>query len=321
MPRTLLITDRPWDDSDIERSILEPHGIQIVEAPAHDEATLARLAVNADAIATCWAKVTEPVLAAATNCRHVARMGIGLDNIDIAAATRLGIVVTNVPDYCVEEVAEHALAALLAMERNIAWFHFRTKRGEYDLAAGPEMRRLSERTLGLFGLGRIGQSLYHKANALGIQVIAHTASGNARGLPIEMVSWETLLERSDILSLHAPLTDETRHVLNGSAFAKMKPGMRLINTSRGGLIDEAALWSAIQKGQVAAAALDVFETEPPDLSRPLFQDERVIVTPHAAFSSRESVRDVRTRYARQVLAVLSGETPENVVNSPLPQAR
>ncbi|MBX3437746.1 MAG: C-terminal binding protein, partial [Planctomycetaceae bacterium] len=173
MAARVLITDRPWPDASVERAILEPAGCELIEAPNGEEATLVELAREVDAIATCWAKVTAHVIAAAVNCRHVARMGIGLDNIDVAAATKRGIVVTNVPDYCVEEVADHALAMLLALARNITFFHLRTKRGEYDLKAGPPMARLSGQTLGLVGFGRIARSLRTRATALGLRVIAH----------------------------------------------------------------------------------------------------------------------------------------------------
>jgi D-3-phosphoglycerate dehydrogenase len=314
MSATLLITDHPWDDSSIERELLAPHGIEVVDAPAGDEGTVLGLAPRADAIATCWARVTPAVIAAASRCRHIARMGIGLDNIAVDAATERGILVTNVPDYCVEEVAEHTIALLLAMARNVAWFHCQAQQGIYDLAAAPSMRRLQGQTLGLFGLGRIGWLVASKAASLGLDVIAHTASGDARGAAVRMVSFDELLATSDYLSLHAPLTPATRRVLDRAAFAKLKPGARLINTSRGGLVDEAALWEALQQQRLAGVALDVFDPEPPDLSRPLFRDERVIVTPHAAFVSQESLVELRTRVARQVLAALSGSTPENVIN-------
>ncbi|MCA9055508.1 MAG: C-terminal binding protein [Planctomycetaceae bacterium] len=310
----VLITDHPWSDLDVERQILEPAGIKIVDAPSQDEETLARLATDVDAIATCWARVTRPVLEATKHCRIVARMGIGLDNIDIPFATECGMLVTNVPDYCVEEVADHALALLLAWARNIAFFHGRTKQGEYDLAAAPIMRRLEQQTVGLLGLGRIGRRTADKARGIGFRVIAHTSSGSDHGTGVPMVSLDELLTESDYLCLHAPLTTATRKVIEAESLARMKPTAVLINTSRGGLVDESALWQAISSGRLAGAALDVFDPEPPDLSQPLFRDERVIVTPHAAFVSQEAVHELRSRVAHQVLAALTGQTPENVVN-------
>lgn len=310
----ILITDAPWGDADVERAILEPAGCRVIVAPRSDEQTLVDLVGNVEAIATCWARVTAAVIDAAPNCRHIARLGIGLDNIEIPAATSRGILVTNVPDYCVEEVAHHALAMLLAHARQIGFFHWRTKRGEYDLQAAASMRRLSQQTLGLLGFGRIARRLREMALGIGLNVVAHSPSGNDYHTGCEMVSFNDLLGRSDFLSLHAPLTDKTRYVIDAAALARMKPAAVLINTSRGGLIDHEALWPAIEQHRLAGAGLDVFEPEPPDLSQPLFQDERVIVTPHAAFVSEESVVELRERVARQVLDVLAGRTPEHVVN-------
>jgi D-3-phosphoglycerate dehydrogenase len=310
----VLITDRAWPDTSIEREILAVVGAEIVEPPATDEATLSRLAATADAIVTNWAKVTTAVVQSATKCRVICRSGIGLDNIDLATATARGIPVTNIPDYCVTEVADHALAMILACARQIAFFHLRTKQGEYNLQAAPPMPRLSGKVLGLVGLGRIGRALADRAKAFGMEIVAHTPSGNSHGVDCRMVSLEALLAESDFISLHAPLTSATKHLLAMPQFERMNRSAYLINTSRGGLIDHAALASALDRGLIAGAALDVFDPEPPDLSQPLFRDERVIVTPHAAFVSVESLIELRTRVARQVLDIFQGRRPESVVN-------
>ena len=313
MSQSVLITDAPWGDIDLERSILEPAGCVVTLASASDPQTLTTLAANANAIATCWANVSADVIVAAPQCRHIARLGIGLDNIDIPAATSAGIIVTNIPDYCVEEVAHHALGLLLAHARQIGFFHDRTKQGEYDLQAAAPMGRVSQQVLGLVGFGRTAQCLREMAVGMGMTVIAHSPSGNDYGTGCEMHTLDELLARSDYVSLHAPLTDQTRHLINADTLAHMKPTAYLINTSRGGLVDEAALWLAIQDGKLAGAGLDVFEPEPPDLSQPLFQDDRVIVTPHAAFLSIESLSELRSRVARQILDVLEGREPEHRV--------
>ncbi|RPI91010.1 MAG: C-terminal binding protein, partial [Planctomycetaceae bacterium] len=247
-------------------------------------------------------------------CRVICRTGIGLDNIAVTTATARGIPVTNVPDYCVAEVADHALALLLAGARRIAFFHLRTKRAEYRLQAAPPPDRLAGKTLGLVGLGRIGSNLAVKARAFGISIVAHTPSGNDRGLGCPMVTLDELLERSDYVSLHAPACDATRHLIRLPQLERMRPTAWLINTSRGALVCEVDLWIALQRNLLAGAALDVFDPEPPDLSRPLFRDERVIVTPHAAFVSPESLIDLRRRVALQILDALQGRRPENVVN-------
>jgi D-3-phosphoglycerate dehydrogenase len=247
-------------------------------------------------------------------CKVVARLGIGIDNIAVDTATELGIPVTNCPDYCVAEVSDHALGLLLACARRIAFFHLRTKNGEYNLGAATSMRRLSEQTVGLVGLGKIACELAPKLRALGMTVIAHTPSGSDHGTGCRMAPLDQLLEESDYVSLHAPYLPETRHLMNGDNLKKMKSTAYLINTSRGGLVDADALWNAIRNNQLAGAALDVFEPEPPDLNDPLYRDERVIVTPHAAFVSVESLIYMRQQAVNQVVQALRGETPDNVVN-------
>ena len=310
----VLLTDRAWPDTTIEREILEPAGAELVEATDTDEATLCRLVADAHAIAANWAPLTEAVVRAARQCRVICRTGIGLDNIAVATATELKIPVTNVPDYCVGEVTDHALALLLACARNIAFFHGRTKQGEYRPQGARLMPRLAGKRLGLVGLGHIGRNLAGKAQGLGIEVIAHTLSGNDYGRGCRMVSLDELLAESDFVSLHAPLTAATRQLLALPQFEKMKRSAYLINTARGGLIDHADLWTALERNLIAGAALDVFDPEPPDLSSPLMQDERVIVTPHAAFVSHESLIELRSRVARQIVEVLAGRRPECVVN-------
>ncbi|QDT55336.1 Glycerate dehydrogenase [Caulifigura coniformis] len=312
--RKVLITDAPWGDVAIESAILKPHGVSVIAAPNGRESTLAEQASDVDAIATCWAKVTSAVINAAARCRHIARMGIGLDNIDVASATARGMLVTNVPDYCVEEVADHAMALLLASVRNVGFFHHRIKTGEYDLKAGAPMHRLSGRTLGLIGFGKTARAVFQRAKGFGLRVIAASASGNDYGTGCRMVSLDELLAESDLISIHAPLTPETRHLVNRGTLARCRRGVFLVNTSRGGLIDQSALQEALESGQVAGAGLDVFDPEPPDVSQPLLRNERVIATPHAAFVSEESLVELRERVARQIADVLEGRTPPHVVN-------
>jgi D-3-phosphoglycerate dehydrogenase len=310
----VLLTDRAWPDCETEREILGAVGAEVIEPPDQRERTFLDLAADVDAIGTCWAPVSGDVIRAAARLRIVARFGIGLDNIDVAAATARGIPVTNVPDYCVSEVSDHALALLLACARKVAFYHHRTKHGEYELQAGPPLRRLAGKTLGLVGLGRIGAAVAAKAQALGVNVLAHNRSGDAHGTGVGIVTLSELLGHSDFVSLHVPLTPHTRGLLGADEFRCMKPSAWLINTSRGGLIDHQALWEAIQAGELAGAALDVFDPEPPDLTLPLFRDERVIVTPHAAFLSEESLSELRTRACRQIADALEHRRPADVVN-------
>ncbi len=313
-PFRVLITDRAWPDCSIERDVLKSVGAEVVEAPRTDEQTLISLARDADAIGTNWAPVTANVIRAATRCKTVARFGIGLDNISVPTATGLGIPVTNVPDYCVSEVSDHALALLLAAARNVAFFHTRTKAGEYQLSAGAADAATLGNDARPDRFRPYRPRPFPKARALGMTVIANTRQLDDCGTGCTMVPLDELLVRSDFVSLHAPLTDSTRHMISGPQLARMKPTAWLINTSRGGLIDNAALEAALAAGRIGGAALDVFEPEPPDLSDPLYKNERVIVTPHAAFVSAESLHELRLRASRQIADALEGKRPANVVN-------
>ncbi len=310
----VLLTDYAWPNLDIERRTLAEVDAELIVATAQDADSLARLAADADAIMTNWAKVPASVIQAAPKCRIVARLGIGLDNIDVATATARRIVVTNVPDYCLIEVAEHALALLLALSRKIAFYHRQTKSGTYDLKAGPVLRRIEGQTLGIVGLGNIGCTLASKASALGLKVLATSRSQRSAPPGVTFSSLDQLLSESDYVSLHLPLVSETRHTIGTTQLARMKPTAYLINTARGGLIDNGALAAALAAGRLAGAALDVQDPEPPDLSQAPWNDPRVIVTPHAAFVSEESLANLRSRTARQVAQWLTGSRPENVVN-------
>jgi D-3-phosphoglycerate dehydrogenase / 2-oxoglutarate reductase len=315
MPRfRVLLTDYAWPDLEIERSILAQYDAELIVAPASDIATLTEMAPHTDAIMTNWAPVTAEVIDAAAKCRVIARLGIGLDNIDVRYATELGIPVTNVPDYCVTEVAEHTLALLLALDRKIHLYYADAKAGRYDLSAGFPLRRIEGQTLGIVGLGQIGRRVAVKALALGLHVIATSRTPRDPALGVVLSTMDDLLAASDFVSLHVPLTDNTRQMIGTSELARMKPTAFLINTARGGLVDHAALAAALADGQLAGAALDVQEPEPPDLSQPPWNDPRVIVTPHAAFYSSESVADLRRRAAHQVGSLLAGGRPENVIN-------
>lgn len=312
MPRAFY-TDYPWADTTVERAILAEADCVIDESPDNREETLAARVGDADLILTCWAPVTARVIDAAPNCRLIVRTGIGLDNIDVAHATSKGIVVTNVPDYCIEEVAEHALALIFALGRKIADGHLATKRGTYNLVESLPIERIGGKTLGVIGLGRTGTLLANKARAVGMKVI-----GNNRSKQVpEGVRWcplEELLAESDYVSLNCPHDEATHELINAETLGQMKPSAFLVNTSRGKLVDHPALAVALEAGQIAGAALDVQEPEPPDLAAPPYNDPRVIVTPHTAFVSSDAIRELRTRVARQGRDFLQGRRPEMVVN-------
>lgn len=309
-----LITDYAWPNLDIERAILSKNKIDLVVADKQDSAGLASLANGCDAIMTNWAKTTAEVIRAAKECKIVARLGIGIDNIDVAYCTEHKIPVTNCPDYCLIEVAEHALALILGFGRKVAYYHHETKQGRYVLGAGAPLCRMEGQTLGIVGLGNIGARLARKAQGIGLKVVATSRSGKSRVEGVPIVSLDELLSQSDYVSLHIPANAETKKSFSTSQFAKMKSSAYLINTARGVLIDDEALLFALEHNQISGAALDVQDPEPPDLSKPLFRHERVIVTPHAAFVSEESLTDLRTRVSQQVVDRLHGRVPENIVN-------
>ncbi len=314
MSHKVLVTDYAWPSLDIEREVLASAGAELVVARTGDAAELAALAPGADAIMTCWKNVPAPVLDLAVKCRHVARYGVGLDNIDVAAATRLGMIVTNVPHYCADEVQEHAMALILACGRHVVAFARATCTGDWNPKREKPIHRLRGATLGIVGFGGIGRGLAKRAAGFGFHVLAYDRNG-CDGSGVEMAAGlEELFSRSDFVSLHVPLTEETMGLVGKRLLSAMKPTAFLINTSRGPVIDEAALLDALDQGHLAGAALDVFCTEPPPPGHPLLRHPRVIATPHAAFYSEESVRDLQRIAATQVATALAGKLPPSVVN-------
>ena len=247
------------------------------------------------------------------------RAGIGYDVIDVEAATAAGIWVANVPDYCVDEVADHAILLLMAAWRRLPQLQAVWQAGSWvnaDLV--PPVNRARGRRLGVVGFGRIGQAVARRAQGFGFEVVAHDpliAADVVRAADVEPATIDDLFATSDAVSLHCPLTAETRHLVDKERLARAKPGLVLVNTSRGGLVDLAALDEALEHGQVAAAGLDVLEDEPaPDLSRPLFRRPNVVLTPHLAWYSLEARRDLAIQAAEEAYRYLSGERPRNLVN-------
>ena len=317
MPYRVLITDYVWPTLDRERAILEPLGVELIASPSGDEETLAGLASGVDGIMTCFADVTPAVVRASAQLKVVARYGIGVDNIAVDVATGRGVVVTNVPDYCVEEVAEHTLALLLGCARRLMRYGPDTRAGNWHSKVGMPMYRVHGKTLGIVGFGQTGRRLAAKAQALGLNVLAHSprlTPASARALDCEAVSLEELLRSSDFVSLHLPLTPATARMFNRAQFSRMKPGAIFINTARGGLVESAALAEALASGRLAAAGIDVLPQEPPAPDDPLLKQENLVVTPHVAFYSEESLAALQARAARSVAHVLQGIMPESVVN-------
>ena len=315
LKRSVLVTDYAWNSLDPEREILKEAEADLVVAETGDEDELAELAANVDGILTCWKSVTEKVIRNAPRCQSIGRYGIGLDNIDVSYATEAGIVVTNVPAYCLPEVSDHALALLMSWARKVTAFDTAIKSGSYNLKAQMPMFRLEGRTLGIAGYGKIGRTLARKAMALGLKVIVFDPYLDLpKDGPVEQVEFDELLRRSHYISMHVPSTPETRHLFNREAFGKMNPQALVINTARGDLIDEEALLEALDAGEIAGAALDVLSQEPPDPDHPLIRHPKVLATPHAAFYSEESLLELQRTAAAQMRDVFLGKRPEYVVN-------
>jgi len=314
---TILITDYAWSSIEPERQILAEVGANVIVAESGDEDELISLAPTVDGILTCWKSVRDCVVSEASKCQIIARYGIGLDNIDVASATENGIIVTNVPAYCVDEVSDHAMALLLACARKIPQYNASVKSNNWDQNIGHQMYRLREKTLGIVGFGHIGKALIPKAMAFGLGVNVcspRTPSDMIEDHGAEKVSFQQLLTTSDIITIHVPLTSETQYMFSKDEFKAMKSTAFLINTARGGIVDTLALSTALQNGEIAGAGIDVLETEPPHKDEPLLHLDNVIITPHAAFISEESIIELQETAAKSVVQVLSGEMPESVVN-------
>jgi D-3-phosphoglycerate dehydrogenase len=313
----VLVTDYAWPTLDTEASLLATIDAALLVAPADNPSALLRLAPQADAILSCWRQLPPAVLDAAPHCRIVSRYGIGLDNIPVEHATRLGIAVTNVPDFCLEEVADHTLALLLACARRIVHFATATRQGVWNQQAARPIPRLRGQTLGLVGYGNIARTVAQKASALGLDVLAYTP----RLTPDKATPWarattdlDLLLAESDYVSLHTPLTPATRGLIDERALRRMKPTAYLINTARGAIVDEAALLRGLQAGWIAGAALDVLSQEPPPADHPLLALENVIATPHVAYYSENALDELQRTATRQVIQVLQGQLPDHLVN-------
>lgn len=301
-----------------ERALLAGAGARLVERPCLTEDELLEHGRDAAAILTLDEPLTARVIAGLRGCRVIARFGIGVDRVDLEAATAAGIVVTNVPDYCVDEVSDHALALLLAVTRRIIPLDRAVRAGQWDTAAaaGP-VRRLRGRQLGVVGFGRLGRSFAAKAQALGLEVVAcdpHVADADIEAAGVRPLLLDDLVASSDIVSLHIPLTPQTRHILDRRRIAALPAGAVLLNTSRGGLVDEAALAAALRDGRLGGAGLDVFETEPPPRDHPLLGLPNVVVSSHSSHYSLESGADMRAKAFGNVARVLRGEAPLSPVN-------
>lgn len=317
MPSLLVgVSDSVFPNLNPAREVLSKIGAEVQLAAEPAPETILRIATNADALLVTYAKITADMIRQMTRCRIISRFGIGVDNVDLAAATSAGIVVTKVPDYCIDEVSDHTLALLLALVRKIPSSNARVHAGRWEMKAVVPIHRLRGTVLGLVGFGRIPRLVAPKAQSFGIRVVAHdpfVPQEIFSRASVEHVEFGELLKISDYVSIHSPLVPETQNLFSDDVFRQMKRGAYLVNTARGPIVDEAALARALDAGYLAGAALDVLPQEPPSGS-PLFGRDNVIITPHTSFYSEESLVDLQIRAAEEVARVLTGQVPRNAVN-------
>jgi D-3-phosphoglycerate dehydrogenase len=308
----VVVSDQVFPSVDVERDLLAGIDAELIVASGDVDAVLG-VAADADGILNTYLPWSAESIGRLEKCRIIARYGIGFDNVDLKAAADAGIVVTNVPDYSVEEVATHALALILASLRKVVTADGSVRTGTWSIDNFRPIRRLSTLTVGLLGFGRIARRIAAPLEALGARIVAHDPYLQPGPDLPPLLEMGELLAEADIVSLHLPLNDETRGIIGADALSRMRPGAILVNTSRGPLVDLDALAEALRSGTIAAAGLDVFDVEPLDASR-VDGVPNLIVTPHMAYYSEEALAESQRKAATQVIKVLTGEKPDYQVN-------
>ena len=313
-PYQVVITDCDHGSIEEEKEEFGQIGADLILAQVQKEEDLIRTCKEADGLLNQYALLTRKVLENLPKCKVVARYGVGVDSVDLRAATDLGIIVANVPDYCMDEVANQTISMILTLVRKTAFFDQKVKSGQWDFHLGIPIHRTKGKIMGLIGCGKIGFEVAKRISAFGVRVIAFDPYLEKAHEGIELTDLDTVLKESDFISIHCPLNDSTRHLIGEGTFKKMEKKPLLINTSRGPIINEKALIQALEQGQLSGAGLDVLEKEPPDPQNPLLKMENVILSPHVGFYSEESISELKRRTAESVSAVLLGKWPKSVVN-------
>jgi len=318
-PYKVVITDFGQPDNVLEAEEFQASGldIELVRLQARTPEELFPAVADADGLLVQWVKITPQVMQGLTKCKVISRYGIGVDMVDIPAATRHGIMVCNVPDFCIEEVSTHTIAFMLMLNRHIMIHHAHVKSGQWGGAPGGAPGRLSCQTLGIVGVGAIGREVARKAAAMGLKVLGYDPYVNpelAKPLGVQLIGLEELLRRSDYVTLNCPLTEETHHLIGETQLKLMKPTAYLINMARGPVVDQPALCQALSDGTISGAALDVLEQEPPAPDDPLLKLDNVIFTPHSSSWTAEAGVQLRRDTARNVVDVLQGKLPRSIVN-------
>ncbi|MCY4439986.1 MAG: C-terminal binding protein, partial [Deltaproteobacteria bacterium] len=318
MPRhTVAVTDHLFPSMDDEARMFREMDTELAIGQCKGEDEVIALCRNADAVLNTYARMTPRVIESLERCKVIVRFGIGYDNVDVEAATRCGVMVANTTEYCIDEVADQAMAMLLACARGLFPAARIARDGTWDLAKMPVLRRLRGQTLGLVGIGQIGKAVAARAHGFGLKVVAsdpYVDEAAARELGAKLVDLDTLLGASDYVSVHVPLMPATEGMMNAAVFAKMKPTAFLINVARGRIVNQAELVRAVEQGNVAGAGLDVLEQEPCAPGDAIATLDNVILTPHSAWYSEEARADMRRRAVGQVVSVLNGELPYSLIN-------
>ena len=312
--REVVITDCDHGSIEIEKEEMDKIGAQLTLAQVKSEDDLIRVCGQAEGIINQFAPLTRAVMEHLPKCKVIAKYGVGVDSVDLKAAADFGIIVTNVPDYCIDEVADHTVSLMLALARKIVFFDQKVKSGQWDFRQGSPVHRIRNKTLGLIGCGRIGREVAKKMTTFGVRAIAYDPYVADTGGEIAFVDLDTVLRESDFISIHCSLNESTRHLLGRGEFKKMQKKPFIINVARGPIIEEKALIQALNEGRISGAGLDVLEKEPPDPQNPLSKMENVILSPHVAFYSEESIRELKRRVAEGISAVLLGKWPKVIVN-------
>ena len=301
----------------IESEVLERIDAEIVVVPCKTEDEIMAAVEDADALLIGKAEISRAVMASMKKCRVVVRYGIGVDSLDLEAASEHGIYLANVPDFCVDEVSDTAMGLILATTRKIFMLSAQVKKGIWDRESPKPVYRLRGQVLGLIAFGKISRALALKAQPFGFKIVTYdpyVSTDDLADYPVESVDLETLLEDSDVISIHSPLTEETRHFIGEDELRKMKKTAFLINTARGPIVDEEALYRALKEGWIAGAGLDVLEVEPPKEDNPLIGLENTVITPHYASYTEESSREVRVKAAENIVQTITEGRPKYPVN-------
>ncbi|MES0857038.1 C-terminal binding protein [Geobacillus sp. G4] len=313
----VVVTDYEFQTLAPEQEVLSSLNVEFVATQCRTEKEVISACRDADAIINQYAPISAEVIAQLEKCKIISRYGVGVNTVDVDAATEKGIIVANVTDYSIDEVSDHALALLLSLARKIVKLNHEVKSGTWNFNVGKPIYRLRGRTLGLVGLGRIPQALAKKAQAFGLRVIAYDPYVPAKvadELNVQLLGLNDVFRQSDYISVHAPLTKETKGMISDEQFNLAKKELIIVNTARGPVIDESALIRALQEGKISGAGLDVTECEPIQPDNPLLKMENVVITPHVAWYSEESEKELKRKTAQNVADVLSGYYPTYLVN-------